>query len=220
LILELLEHTEPLHKVTIIPRGPSLGSTMWLPEEDKYTNRKNELLASLAVSMGGRVAEEIVFGDVTNGARGDIKMATSMARRMVCEWGMSEKMGMVEYGEHEDYVFLGRDMGKGRDYSEATAEEIDREVRKLIDDSYARAKSALTEHRDKLEIIAKALLEFETLDGSQIRDIIEHGRMMNPPPGPPASSIPEMPAEKPPKQVIVAPDVTPPLGGGLSGAPA
>ncbi|MFN2476708.1 MAG: cell division protein FtsH, partial [Chthoniobacterales bacterium] len=160
------------------------------------------------------------FGDVTNGARGDIKMATSMARRMVCEWGMSEKMGMVEYGEHEDYVFLGRDMGKGRDYSEATAEEIDSEVRKLIDDAYARAKNELIEHRDKLETIAKALLEFETLDGSQIRDIIEHGRMMNPPPGPPASSIPEMPAEKPPKQIVVAPDVTPPLGGGLSGAPA
>src|SRR5881398_479646 len=106
LLLELLEHTEPLHKVTIIPRGPSLGSTMWLPEEDKYTNRKAELLASLTVSMGGRVAEELAFGDVTNGARGDIKMATATARRMVCEWGMSEKLGMVEYGDHEDYVFL------------------------------------------------------------------------------------------------------------------
>ena len=144
LLLELLEHTEPLHKVTIIPRGPSLGSTMWLPEEDKYTNRKNELLASLVVKMGGRVAEEIVFGDVTNGASGDIKMATNVARRMVCEWGMSEKMGMVEYGEHEEHVFLGRDMGRARGYSEATAEEIDREVRKLIDDAYESAKRTLT----------------------------------------------------------------------------
>ncbi len=107
MLLVLLEHTEPLHKVTIIPRGPSLGSTMWLPEEDKYTMRKNELLDNLAVDMGGRVAEEIVFGDVTSGARGDIQMATRLARKMVCEWGMSEKMGMVEYGEHEDYVFLG-----------------------------------------------------------------------------------------------------------------
>ena len=89
---------------------------MWLPEEDKYTNRKNELLASLAVSMGGRVAEEIIFGDITNGARGDIRGATAIARRMVCEWGMSEKMGMVEYGEHEDYVFLGRDISRARDY--------------------------------------------------------------------------------------------------------
>ncbi len=165
LLLELLPHTEPLHKVTIIPRGPSLGSTMWLPEEDKYTNRKNELLAGLAVSMGGRVAEEIVFGDITNGARGDIKMATAIARRMVCEWGMSEKMGMVEYGDHEDYVFLGRDISRARDYSEATAEQIDQEVKKLLDEAYQLAKKTLTANRDKLEVIAKALLEFETLDG-------------------------------------------------------
>jgi cell division protease FtsH len=220
LLLELLPNTEPLHKVTIIPRGPSLGSTMWLPEEDKYTNRKNELLASLVVKMGGRVAEEIVFGDVTNGASGDIKMATSVARRMVCEWGMSEKMGMVEYGEHEEHVFLGRDMGRSRGYSEATAEEIDREVRKLIDDAYEHAKRTLVEHRDKLEAIAKGLLEFETLDGHHIRDILEHGRMLNPPPGPPAPNGPEMQPEKPPKQVVIAPDVAPPLGGGLSGAPA
>ena len=193
---------------------------MWLPEEDKYTNRKNELLSSLVVKMGGRVAEEIVFGDVTNGASGDIKMATNVARRMVCEWGMSEKMGMVEYGEHEEHVFLGRDMGRARGYSEATAEEIDREVRKLIDDAYELAKRTLVEHRDKLEVIAKALLEYETLDGAQIREIIAHGKMLNPPPGPPASSGEKMSPEKPPKQVVVAPDVTPPLPGGLSGAPA
>jgi cell division protease FtsH len=179
-LLELLEYTEPLHKVTIIPRGPSLGSTMWLPEEDKYNMRKRELLDSLVVSMGGRVAEELIFGDVTSGARGDIKQATSMARKMVCEWGMSEKMGMVEYGDHDDYVFLGRDMHKSRDYSEATAQEIDREVRKLCDDAYGRATEILTTNRDKLETIAKALLEFETLDGSQIRDIIAHGQMKNP----------------------------------------
>src|SRR5213595_2731948 len=193
LLLELLEHTEPLHKVTIIPRGPSLGSTMWLPEEDKYTNRKNELLAGLSVSMGGRVAEEIVFGDITNGARGDIKMATAIARRMVCEWGMSEKMGMVEYGDHEDYVFLGRDISRARDYSEATAEQIDGEVRKLIDGAYQTAKQVLTKHRDHLEAIAKALLEYETLDGVQIKEIIEHGRLINPPPGPPPAVGQKMP---------------------------
>ncbi|MEP6709464.1 MAG: ATP-dependent zinc metalloprotease FtsH [Verrucomicrobiota bacterium] len=220
LLLELLPHTEPLHKVTIIPRGPSLGSTMWLPEEDKYTHRKNELLAGLAVGMGGRVAEEIVFGDVTNGARGDIKTSTAIARRMVCEWGMSEKMGMVEYGEHEDYVFLGRDISRARDYSEATAEEIDREVRSLLDEAYETAKKTLLKHRDKLEVIAKALLEYETLDGTQIKEIIEHGRLINPPPGPPPSAGQKMQPEKPPKQVVQAPDVTPPLPGGLSGAPA
>src|SRR6202035_412129 len=220
LLLELLPHTEPLHKVTIIPRGPSLGSTMWLPEEDKYTNRKNELLASLAVKMGGRVAEEITFGDVTNGAAGDIKMATAEARKMVCEWGMSEKLGMVEYGEHEDYVFLGRDISRARDYSEATAEQIDQEVRRLIDDAYQLAKHTLVTNRDHLDAIARALLEYETLDGSQIKEIVEHGRLINPPPGASPPPGKRMPAEKPPKQVVAAPDVTPPLAGALGGAPA
>jgi len=216
LLLMVLEHTEPLHKVTIIPRGPSLGSTMYLPQEDRYTMRRKELVDSLCVTMGGRVAEELVFGDVTSGARGDIKQATAMARKMVCEWGMSEKMGMVEYGEHEDYVFLGRDMHRNRDYSEATAQEIDREVRKLCDDAYQRAKDLLTQYRDKLVTIAKALLEFETLDGSQIRDIIEHGEMKNPP-----SSRSKSQAEPPPHKpheegTTLAPDYP----TGLTEAPA
>src|SRR5437879_10973722 len=142
---------------------------MWLAEEDKYANRKNELLVGLAVSMGRRVAEENIFGDITNGARGDIKMSTAIARRMVCEWGMSEKMGMVEYGEHEDYVFLGRDISRARDYSEATAEQIDQEVKKLLDDAYQLAKTTLIANRDTLETIAKALLEFETLDRKSTR---------------------------------------------------
>jgi cell division protease FtsH len=213
LLLELLENTEPLHKVTIIPRGPSLGSTMWLPEEDKYTLRRRELLDSLVVTMGGRVAEEIIFGDVTSGARGDIKQATGMSRKMVCEWGMSEKMGMVEYGEHDDYVFLGRELSKARDYSEATAQEIDREVRKLCDDAYARARELLSKHRDKLEAIAKALLEFETLDGSQIRDIIEHGTMRNPPSS--RANPPELPPQ--PERGV---DITPDFPSGLTEQPA
>jgi cell division protease FtsH len=219
LLLELLPHTEPLHKVTIIPRGPSLGSTMWLPEEDKYTNRKNELLASLAVKMGGRVAEEIVFGDVTNGAAGDIKMATAMARKMVCEWGMSEKLGMVEYGEHEDYVFLGRELTRNRDYSEATAEEIDREVRRLLDDAYQTAKQTLIAHRAHLDSIAKTLLEYETLDGMQIKELIEFGELKNPPPAVTPTSGEKMPPEKPPRQVVVGPEAHPPLPD-APGAPA
>jgi cell division protease FtsH len=133
---------------------------------------------------------------------------------------MSEKMGMVEYGEHEDYVFLGRDISRARDYSEATAEQIDGEVRKLIDDAYQTAKTVLTEQRDKLEAIAKALLEYETLDGAQIKEIMEHGRMINPPPGIPPAGGQKMPPEKPPKQVVIAPDVSPPLPGALGGAPA
>jgi cell division protease FtsH len=147
-------------------------------------------------------------------------MATRLARKMVCEWGMSEKMGMVEYGEHEDYVFLGRDISRARDYSEATAEQIDSEVRKLVDGAYERAKKMLLANREKLEVIAKALLEFETLDGGQIREIIEHGRLINPPPGPPPPPGSKLSPEKPPKQVVVAPDVTPPLPGALGGAPA
>jgi cell division protease FtsH len=138
---------------------------------------------------------------------------------MVCEWGMSEKMGMVEYGEHEDYVFLGRDISRARDYSEATAEQIDGEVRKLIDDAYQTAKRTLMAHRQTLEVIAKALLEYETLDGVQIKEIMEHGRLVNPPPGPTPPASGQTMADKPPKQVVVAPEV-PPLPGGLSGAPA
>ncbi|MGI9244385.1 MAG: ATP-dependent zinc metalloprotease FtsH, partial [Verrucomicrobiales bacterium] len=184
ILLELLEHTEPLHKVTIIPRGPSLGSTMWLPEEDKYNMRKNEILASLIVDMGGRVAEEIVFGDVTSGASGDIKMATDLARKMVCQWGMSEELGMVEYGEHNEHVFLARDVSHTRSYSEDTAQKIDREVKKLIDDAYEKARQILVENRDKLDTIAKALLEFETLGGEHIQQIMETGRMEDPPSSP------------------------------------
>jgi len=204
----LLEHTDPLHKVTIIPRGPALGLTMSLPLEDQYTNRKLELLDRLVVIMGGRVAEELVFQDVTNGASSDIRHATHIARKMVCEWGMSEKMGMVEYGAHEEHVFLGRDLGKSRDYSEATAQEIDREVRHISDTAYARAKKLLTAHREQLEKIAKALLEFETLDGDQIRDIIEHGEMKNPPLPPPKEEPPRTePPPIPQEGTVVAPDL-------------
>jgi cell division protease FtsH len=128
-------------------------------------------------------------------------------------------MGMVEYGEHEDYVFLGRDISRARDYSEATAEQIDGEVRKLLNDAYQTAKSVLLAHRSTLEAIAKALLEYETLDGVQIKEIVKHGRLMNPPPSVPPPSSQKMPPEKPPKQVI-APDVGPPLPGALGGAPA
>jgi cell division protease FtsH len=139
LLASVLPHGDPLHKVTIIPRGPSLGSTMWLPEEDKYNTRKNELLDSIVVAMGGRVAEEIVFGDVTSGASGDIKMATNIARRMVCEWGMSDNLGMIDYSDGSEQVFLGRDLMRGRDYSEATAQKIDAEIKRLIDGPRTRS---------------------------------------------------------------------------------
>jgi cell division protease FtsH len=216
LLCELVKYMDPLHKVTIIPRGPSLGSTMYLPTEDKLTYRKNELLDRLVVTMGGRVAEELIFGDVTNGARGDIGQATAIARKMVCEWGMSEKMGMVEYGKNDDYVFLGSNLGQGREYSEATAQEIDTEVRKLCDDAYTRAVKLLTEKRDKLETIAKALLEYETLDGKQIREIIETGTMRTPPTMPKPRTPSEPPPLKREEGTTIAPDYPP----GLTEAPA
>jgi cell division protease FtsH len=148
------------------------------------------------------VSEELFTKDISNGAAGDIKQMTRLARKMVCEWGMSDALGMVEYGEHEDYVFLARDMTRSRDYSESTAMEIDREVRRLVDEAYNRAKKIILDNRDKLEVIAKALLEFETLDAAQIMEIIEHGELKNPPrkekappplPPPPADAVPEPP---------------------------
>ena len=217
LLCELVDNMDPLHKVTIIPRGPALGLTMYLPEGDQYTNRKNELLDRLVMIMGGRVAEELVFGDVTNGASGDIRHATGLSRKMICEWGMSNKLGMVEYGAHEDYVFLGRDLAKNRDYSEATAQEIDREVRDLCDNAYTRAKDLLSKHRDKLELIAKALLEFETLDGDQVRDIIRCGSMRNPPP---SAGGPEAPRTEPPPHPHEGTILAPEYPHGLAESPA
>ena len=220
LISVLLEHTDPLHKVTIIPRGRALGVTMSLPEGDQYSFHRKEALDIIAMTAGGRIAEEIFVQDFTTGASNDIKQMTRLARKMVCEWGMSDKLGMVEYGEHEDHVFLARDMGRARDYSEATAQEIDREVRRIVDEAYARAKDLIMTHRDKVELIAKALLEYETLDGDQVKEIIETGTMKNPPhkekappplPPPPTDAVPE-PAE--PK----SPDF--PAGGFPAPAPA
>jgi len=165
--------------------------------------------------MGGRVAEELIFGDVTNGARGDINQATNIARKMVCEWGMSEKLGMVDYSEGEEHVFLARDISRARSFSETTAQEIDREVKKLCDDAYNRAKHLITVNRTKLEIIAKALLEFETLDGDQVNDIVNTGGMSNPP-APPVKAGTAAKAEP---AAETAPDAPLDLGG-LSGAPA
>ena len=191
---ELLPNTDPLHKVTIIPRGPSLGSTMFLPEKDKFSYHKKEMLDELVVLMGGRVAEEIVLDDVASGASGDIRMATGLARRMVCEWGMSEELGMVEYGDGEGEVFLARDIAKAKNYSESTAQKIDAEIKKFIDDAYAKATRLLVAHRAHLDLIADALMEYETLDGEHIRQLMEDGEMKDPPKNP---QPPELPDGKP-----------------------
>ncbi len=187
----VLPHTHPLHKVTIIPRGPYLGATMYLPEGDKYSTQKKEALANLIVTMGGRIAEGFHSDDISNGASGDIRQATSLARNMVCEWGMSDLLGMVEYGEGDSPVFLARDMNKSRNYSEETARVIDGEIKKFIDEAFHQAEKILTENRDTVEKIALALLEYETLDASHLRDIIDHGEMRNPPSAPKPPPIPE-----------------------------
>lgn len=217
----LLEHTDPLHKVSIIPRGPALGVTMFLPTEDRYGFEKKRVTDLLCVTMGGRVAEEIFLGDVSSGASGDIKQATWFARKMVCEWGMSPILGMVQYGDQEDHVFLARDIARSRGYSEATAQEIDGEIRKIVNGAYQRAVDIITANREKVELIARALLEYETLDAVHVREIIEHGRMNNPPPKavtPPSTPEPRESLDKSKEPADSKPDDG--LLPGLQGAPA
>jgi cell division protease FtsH len=216
LVNVVLKHTHPLHKVTIIPRGQSLGSTMYLPKDDILSRRRKEMLDTLAVTMAGRIAEEVISEDISTGAAGDIQQATQMARSMVMHWGMSDKIGMVQYGETNEYVFLGREMARSKDYSEKTAQEIDDEVKRIIDEAYRRAKEIILAHRSALEVIAKALLEFETLDGTQVEEIVRTGKMETPPPKPGSDTGPMQGApagtplpEPPPKP---APPAIPGLG--------
>src|SRR5581483_9288463 len=184
LVNVMLKHTHPLHKVTIIPRGQALGSTMYLPKDDILNRRRKELLDIIAVTMAGRIAEEIVSEDISSGAMGDIQQATQMARAMVTQWGMSDRLGMVQYGENNEYVFLGREMARAKDYSETTAQEIDTEVRRIIDNAYKTAREIIDGNRDKLEMIANALLEYETLEGSQVEEIVRTGSFTPPTPTP------------------------------------
>ena len=167
------EHATPLHKVTIIPRGNAyLGATMHLPESDKYTQTRSELIDELTVLMGGRFAEKIVFGEITSGAAMDIKQASQIARRMVCVWGMSEKIGLLNYNGREEHIYLGRDITRTEDYSEVTAREIDTEVKKIIDDVAARAESILTKHKEELIKLGTSLLEQETMDVKEIKTLL------------------------------------------------
>lgn len=192
----VLKNCHPLHKVTIIPRGPYLGATMYLPDGDKYSTQKKEALDSLVMTMGGRIAESFHSEDISNGASGDIRQATHLARQMVCEWGMSDKLGMIGYNETDGTSFLGRDFGRSRDYSESTAQAIDAEIKFLIDEAFAKAQLLLNAGRDKVELIAMALLEFETLDASHVKDLVEFGEMKNPPPAPKPPPIPDKLAKK------------------------
>jgi ATP-dependent metalloprotease FtsH len=170
-VAAVLPAADPLHKVTIIPRGRALGLTQQLPTEDKYSYSKRYLEAMLAVLMGGRLAEEIFVGEITTGAGNDIERASAMARRMVCEWGMSE-LGPVTFGKKEEAIFLGREFAQHQDFSESTAVDIDREVKRILDKAYAHAKEIITSHKSSLDRIARKLLERETLEGWEVNDIL------------------------------------------------
>ncbi|MGO9000121.1 MAG: ATP-dependent zinc metalloprotease FtsH [Polyangiaceae bacterium] len=180
LISVLISHHDPVHKVTIIPRGPALGVTWYLPKDDRHNLSKEQAESAIAVALGGRIAEEIIFGKLTTGAGNDIEKATEIARKMVCEWGMSEKLGPLAYGKKEESIFLGRDYGsRQQDYSEQTAVEIDQEVRGIVHRQYEKVKHLLGENAQHLEALAKALIERETLDADEIRMTLE-GRELPP----------------------------------------
>jgi cell division protease FtsH len=180
-------YADPLHKVTIIPRGRALGVTMQLPVDDKHTYSREYLESMIAVLMGGRVSEELTFDRMTTGAGNDIERVTELARKMVCEWGMSGVMGPLAFGKKEEQIFLGREISQHRDYSEATAVEIDREVRSIVLAGYSAAKSILEANRDSLKSIAEALLEREVLDGEQIAALVRGESLPDRPPTPPTA---------------------------------
>jgi cell division protease FtsH len=176
LVAKLTPGADPLHKVTIIPRGMALGLTQQLPIDERHTYSKEYLLSRLAIMFGGRAAEELVLNHMTTGAGDDLEKATELARRMVCEWGMSEKLGPMTFGKKEEQIFLGRDFTQVQDYSEQTAVEIDSEVRRILTEAYGRAKSLLAANLDLLHKLAETLLERESLQGSEIDEIVRRHR--------------------------------------------
>jgi cell division protease FtsH len=188
-VSKLLPKSDPVHKVTIIPRGRALGVTMSLPEGDRYSHEREWCLQKISMMMGGRIAEELFMKQITNGAADDIRRATELARRMVTEWGMSEKLGPMVYGENEGEVFLGRSITTHKNVSDTTMQSVDAEIRRIIDEQYALARRLLEENRDKVEAMTKALLEWETIDADQINDIME-GRPPRPPKPSPSAPPP------------------------------
>ncbi len=182
LVAHTLPNTDPVHKISIISRGMALGYTLTLPTEDKYLVSKSELLDELAMLLGGRVAEEMLFGDVTTGAQNDLERTTKIARKMVCEYGMSDKIGPLTLGQKQGQVFLGRDFASHPDYSEEIAYVIDKEIRRMVDEAYDEAREILTKYRKKLDKIAKSLIEKETLEKGELKELLEGKRRRRTPP--------------------------------------
>lgn len=195
-VAKLLTRTDPVHKVTIIPRGRALGVTMQLPTEDRYSLDREQILQNIAVLFGGRIAEEVFMGQMTTGASNDFERATEMARNMVTRWGMTESLGTMVYAENEGEVFLGRSVTTHKNVSEETMRKVDAEIRRLIDQQYALARKILEDNRDKVEVMAKALLDWETIDADQIDDIMA-GRPPRPP-KPLAAPVPKPPKDSTP----------------------
>ena len=210
LVGKFMPGTDPVHKVTIIPRGMALGVTMTLPNEDRLNLSKDKAENNIAFLMGGRIAEELVLNQKTTGAGNDIERATEIARRMVCEWGMSDILGPLTFGQKEEQIFLGRELSQHRDYSEQTAQTIDREIRDIVERNYRRAREILSTKLEVLHNLAAALLEYETLDGDEIETIVQGGKVVRKPPtsegsgAGPSAAAPVTPAAEP--------------AGGLSGA--
>jgi len=192
LVATMLPKTDPVHKVTIIPRGRALGVTMQLPAEDRYSQDRERLLNTIAVLFGGRIAEEIFMHQMTTGASNDFERATDLARRMVTQWGMSDELGPMVYGENEGEVFLGRSITTHKNVSETTMQRVDAEIRRIVDEQYKVARKLIEDNRDKVEAMAKALLEYETLDSDQLGDI-----MAGKPPRPPKIPSPSVPPVPP-----------------------
>src|SRR5687768_773747 len=207
IVARMLPKTDPVHKVTVIPRGRALGVTMQLPTEDRYSQDRDRLLNMIAVLFGGRIAEELFMNQMTTGASNDFERATEIARRMVTQWGMSDELGPMVYGENEGEVFLGRSITTHKNVSEATLQKVDAEIKRIIDQQYTLARGLLEANRDKVEAMAKALLEYETLDADQIGDI-----MSGKPPRPPKPSGSQT-AAKPPASDAGAEGATAPAAG-------
>ena len=181
LVAKLVPGNDPVHKVTIIPRGRALGLTQTLPEEDRYTQSRSFALDQIAMLFGGRIAEELQFNEITSGAGNDIEVATNLARKMVCEWGMSD-LGPMTFGKKEEAIFIGREIAQQSEYSEQTAQEIDREVRNIMNTQYQRARALVEKHRDALTRVAEALIEYETLEGYEVQMLMEGQAMTREPP--------------------------------------
>lgn len=200
----LLDNTDPVHKVTIIPRGRAGGYTLSLPKEDRYYATRSEMLDELKVLLGGRVAEALVEKEISSGASNDLQRATSLARQMICEYGMSPELGPMTFGHRQDQVFLGRDIGRDKDYSEEVAAKIDKEIRKFIDEAYQKTESLLNENMDKLHLIADALIERETLEGEEIDQLMKYGKILSKEENTSEIGTPE-PAEVQPAESSAAP---------------